>query len=145
MKGKFLSFGTVFLMILVSSARPADILGTWIARISFFPEIGETVFSFKAEGETLTGTVSFPRGQAAISEGKMHGNEISFFVVGDPGVNGMTAEYKGKVGLNEIKFTRTPKDGTGQALEFIAKREFLRHNDYIQRQIVSPVPPPRFR
>lgn len=140
MKSKVLSFGAVFALILFSSAFAADILGNWIAKIPDNWRMAETVFSFKVEGTKLIGTVSDSQGKTAISEGEINGDEISFVVIGSAGGNGATLVYKGKVGLNDIKFTRALKDGTGQPLEFIATREFLRHNDYIPRQISAPEP-----
>jgi hypothetical protein len=158
MKSKVLSFGMVFSLVLLSSAWAADILGTWIAKIPegsgtieplrlFQDSLGmvETTFSFKAAGTKLTGTVSDLQGKTAISEGEINGDEISFVAMGKVGGNRIALVYKGKVGLNEINFTRAPKDGTGQPLEFIATREFLRHNDYIPRPISVPVQPPPSR
>ena len=157
MKSKIFTFAAVLLLVLAASAQDADVLGNWIAKTPYRPAmsetvfsqaksqiifsraVGETVFSFMPNGTRLIGTVSFPEGKAAISEGKIMGDKISFVVAGDPSANGMTMGYKGKIGLNEIKFTRTAKDGSGQPLEFTARREFLRHNDYIPQ----PVPLPR--
>ena len=154
MKSKFLSFSAVSMLMLVASASAADILGTWIATIPDNQRMGEAifnfrmeeiVFSFRVDGEKLTGTVTDPHGKYAISEGEMNGDEISFIVIGGAGGGGTTLAYKGKVALNEIKFTRAPKDGTGQQQDFTATREFLRHNDYIHRQIITPIQHPPLR
>jgi hypothetical protein len=155
MKSKVLFSAAALLLVLSAKGWTADILGNWIAQIpggrttggtviQIWSIPGETVFSFKANGTKLTGTVSDPHGETAIREGEIHGDEISFIVIGGAAENGITFLYKGKVGLNEIEFTRKPKDGTEPKQEFIARREFLRHNDYIPRPVMAPVsPPPR--
>jgi hypothetical protein len=103
--------------------------------------MSEIVFSFKVDGTNLAGTVSGPRGKAAIRDGVIDGDKILFTVIDNADDNGVAFVYEGTVGLNEIQFTRKPKDGTGQPQELIAKREFLRHNDYIQRPLSVPVRP----
>jgi hypothetical protein len=163
MKRKILFLGAAFLLILFAQGREADIIGNWIAKIpasqgavntaftfeaareyvEMITARGETVFSFKVNGKRLEGTVSDPQGKTAISEGEINGDDISFVVSGNANGNGITLAYRGKIGLNEIKFTREPKDGTGRPQEFIATREFLRHNDYIPRPVSIPVQPPR--
>ena len=145
MRSKVLFLVVAFLLILFGEGWAADILGNWIAKIPGSQGTIEIVFSFKVDGTKLTGTASDSRSKTAITEGEINGNEISFTVIGRAADNGMTLEYRGKVGLNEIQFTRKPKDGTGQPQEFIAKREFLRHNDYIQRPMIAPVQPPPSR
>lgn len=164
MKSKVLFFGAAFLPILFMYGGDADILGNWIAKLPeshntyltphpngtdpsklAFHRISETVFFFKADGKKLTGTVSGPDGKFAISEGEINGDEISFIVVGGAADHGMTMEYKGKVGLNEIQFTRKPKDRAGESEKFVARREFLRHNDYIPRQLSVPMQSPPSR
>jgi hypothetical protein len=151
MKSKILFFGATFLLFLLYKGWAADILGNWIANIpdsqgtveNFFgSKLAETVFSFKVDETKLTGTISDWKGKRTISEGEINGDEISFAVVPGAGESGMAWDYTGKVSLNEIQFSRKPKDGTGQPQEFIAKREFLRHNDYIQRPVKAPIQSP---
>ena len=150
MKSKIISIGAFLLLALPTSAWAADILGNWIAKVqgrqsvnlSAPPILGETVFSFKVNGAELTGKVSDPQGETAISEGKINGDEISFVVASSLGGNKLKLVYKGKVSLNEIKFTREEQGGTGQPQEFIAKREFQRNGDVPGRTIWAPVEPP---
>jgi hypothetical protein len=105
--------------------------------------LGETIFSFKVDGTKSTGTVSNPQGETAISDGKMDGDEISFVVViRSFGGNERKLIYKGKVGLNEIKFTREVEGGMRQPQEFIARREFQRNGDLPVQKIRTPVEPP---
>ena len=70
----------------------------------------------------ITGTVSSPRGEQQISEGKIDGDAISFTVVVEFNGNQMKFLYKGKVAGDEIKFTREREGGQEGAREFTAKR-----------------------
>ena len=142
MKNKILLIGAVVLLTLLTSVWGADIIGDWIAQVPSRQGTVETVFTFRGHGTELTGTVSDPQGETAISEGKINGDEISFVVVSSLGGNEVKLVYKGKVSLNEIKFTREEQGGMGQPQEFIAKREFQRNGDVPGRTIWAPVEPP---
>jgi len=132
MKNKILSVGIV-LLNLVASLGAVDIKGRWIA---YLPAKAETIFSFKMEGTVLTGTVTNPQGEAAIRDGRIRGDEISFIVFRNFDGNKVKQLYKGKVVGDEIKFTCEMKGvvlgsglGGGQPQEFVAKREFQRNGD----------------
>ncbi len=139
MKNKILSIGMVVLLALLASVWAADIFGRWIARIPNRQGTVETVFSFKADGTTLIGTVSDPKGEIAIKEGKINGDEISFVVIRSVGGSETKLVYKGKVAEDEIKFTREMQDGKGQPQEFIAKKEFQRNGDVPRRPYRPPI------
>ena len=147
MKNKIHLIGAAILMAPLMSA---GISGNWIAQIPIRQGIvdtvsslkadgkkltgmrmlfTETVFYFRAEGKELTGTVTTPYGKTAISEGKISGNEISFTVIGGFTGNKGNLKYRGKVGLNEIRFTVKEEGGEEQTLKFIAKREFQPNQD----------------
>jgi hypothetical protein len=145
MKNQILLIGAVVFLALPTSAWAADIFGNWIAQVPGEWGKVETVFSFKAHGAQLTGTVSDLHGETAISEGKINGDEISFVVIHNWGENEVRMAYRGKVNLNEIKFTREIQGAMRQTQEFTAKREFQRNQDVpvqIQRAVPTPVPPP---
>jgi hypothetical protein len=56
-------------------------------------------FSFKVDGEKLSGAVESPRGELEIKEGKVKGDEVSFNVdIGDS-----TIDYQGKLAEGKIK------------------------------------------
>jgi hypothetical protein len=103
------------------------------------PELVETVFSFKVDGSKLTGIVSDPEGETAISEGSINGDEISFSVVRNFRGNATKLVYKGKVELNGIKFTREVEGWVGP--EFVAKREFQLNNGLVPGR-TTPLAPP---
>jgi hypothetical protein len=108
------------------AAWAADVTGKWVAEVP--GREGQTmqmIFNFKVEGDKLTGTISTPRGESPISDGKIQGDEISFVQVIEFGGNQMKFIYKGKVSGDEIRFTREREGGQGpgpRAREFVAKR-----------------------
>ena len=129
MKTRILSIVAIALVAMLASAWAADVAGKWVAQIPGRQGTPtETTFNFKVDGDKLTGTMSNPQGETAISEGKINGNEISFVVIRNIGGNEMKLAYKGKVAGDEIKFT-CELQGGGQPQEFIAKREFQRNGD----------------
>ena len=127
MKAHIVLWAMALLALCVIAAVAADAGGKWIAQVpGRGGETQEQVFVFKVEGSTLTGTISTPRGEQAISEGKVSGEEISFVVVRKFQDREMRFLYKGKVSDNEIKFTREMQGGPGGGgpppQEFTAKR-----------------------
>jgi hypothetical protein len=117
-------------LIFVLSAGATDISGKWTAPATSpsGSPMGDRIFTFKAEGNKLTGTVITQQtvnatfevaGQpkmvgklttqsgnpTEISDGKISGNEISFVTVMTMGPMEMKTTYKGTVSGSEIKFT----------------------------------------
>lgn len=106
------------------TAWAADVSGQWAAEIPGRQGQPQSVtFTFKVDGDKLTGSVTTPRGEAPISDGKITGDEISFTQAVEFGGNQMKFLYKGKVSGDEIKFTREREGGQGRAREFTAKRK----------------------
>lgn len=119
---KLLTIGFL-LGLLTLTALAADVTGKWTAQV---PGRGgqtrEATFNLKADGNTLTGTISGPRGDADIADGKIEGDQISFTQTLEFNGNTIKFLYKGTVSGDEIKFTRTREGGEGPAQEFTAKR-----------------------
>lgn len=146
MKIKFLWIGFIVLTASFVLAGDADIFGTWIVE---YPRalgtatayFGETCFSFEPAGSRLNGTVSSSEGTFPISNGKIRGDEISFVVIRKSAEREIKLKYEGKVSLNEIRFELEIEGAQKAPLGFTARREFLRHNDYIPRRITVPEPP----
>lgn len=102
------------------SAWAADVSGKW--KTSFTMPNGETregTLDLKAEGDKLTGTMSGPRGEVEISEGRIEGDTISFSVVRNFQGNEVKIKYRGKVSSNEMKLT---VDFNGREMEMTARR-----------------------
>ena len=108
---------------MVSSAFAADVNGKWTAQMPGRDgNTQEVTFTFKADGSTLTGTVSNPRGEQPFKEGKIDGDNISFMQSFERGGNSMKIVYKGTVSGDTIEFTRARDGAEGQAQKFTAKR-----------------------
>jgi len=115
---------TGFLLgLLTLTALAADVSGKWTAQV---PRPGgqtrEATFNFKADGNTLTGTVSGRMGDMPIADGKIDGDAISFTQTLEFNGNTVKLLYKGTVSGDEIKFTRTREGGEGEPQTFTAKR-----------------------
>ena len=116
--------GLALALITVVQAAGADVSGKWTAQVpGRNGQTREQTFTFKADGEKLTGSVSGMQGnQMDISDGKVSGNDISFNVTANFNGNEMKMSYKGVVSGDEIKFTRS-REGSDQKQEFTAKRD----------------------
>jgi hypothetical protein len=112
----------ILAVLLALAALAADVSGKWKA--SFTTPDGQTrenVFTFKVDGDKLTGTVAGARGEAPIADGKVKGDEVSFSVTRSFGDQQMKMLYKGKVSGDEIKFT-VEVEGGDRTFEMTAKR-----------------------
>lgn len=122
-KSRIVFLSACFVFASLGQAWAADIDGKWVGQV---PGRGgqtrETTFTFKAEGDKLTGTMSGMQGDNPISDGKVAGNEISFKVKLSFGGNEVTLIYKGNLAGDEIKFTRTREGSDQPPTEFTAKR-----------------------
>ena len=105
---------TVVLTILAAglalTAWAADLTGQWTA--TFNTQIGEQhyTYTFKVDGEKLTGTAKNDRGITDITNGTIKGDQISFDESLD--FNGQTIpiKYTGTVSGDSIKLHRTVGD-----------------------------------
>jgi len=112
------------LMMLIAglavSAFAGPIDGQWAA--TFDTQIGEQhyTYTFKADGEKLTGTAKNDRGSTEITAGTIKGDDVSFTENLDFNGNPLVITYTGKISGDEIKFTR--KVGDFATEEVVAKR-----------------------
>jgi hypothetical protein len=92
------------------TSAPSDVTGTWIFQVETDAGSGSPTFTFKQDGENLTGTYKGLFGEAAVA-GTVKDSAISFsFKVNSQGIEGVmtytgTVEgdtMKGKVTLSEI-------------------------------------------
>jgi len=122
MKISRFAVAVVFLALAAVSVWAADVTGKWTAQVpGRGGETREMTFNLKADGDQLTGSISGPRGENPISEGKVNGDEISFTQTLEFNGNQMKFLYKGKVSGDEIKFTRQ-REGAERTQEFMAKK-----------------------
>lgn len=113
----------IFLVLFVcstASALAADITGQWEA--TFDTQIGRQhyVYTFKVDGERLTGTARSDSATNPIVDGKIRGDNVSF--VENIVFQGerISIIYVGKIKQDEIDFTRTV--GSYATEELVAKR-----------------------
>lgn len=123
MKLRFMIPAAVVVLAAITVALAANIDGKWVAQIPGpGGQMRETTFTFKAEGEKLTGTVSGRQGDVAIADGTIKGDDISFTQTFNAQGNQIKLVYKGKVSGDEIKMTRTVEGMDRPPAEFTAKR-----------------------
>ncbi|HEY4710478.1 MAG TPA: hypothetical protein VIH46_09935 [Candidatus Acidoferrales bacterium] len=111
---------TLLVLGLAVSARAADISGQWTA--TFNTQVGEQhyTYTFKVDGEKLTGTAKSDNGTTDIQNGSVKGDDVSFVENLDYQGQKLVITYTGKISGDEIKFTR---DVGGAAKEdLVAKR-----------------------
>ena len=117
---KFISKVCLTGLLLGISAFAADVDGKWSGTVSTpggdFPQ----TFTFKADGDKLTGSMTGMDGmEIKIADGKVDGNNISFSVTLDFGGMPFILSYKGVVSKDQIKLTG---DAGGQAFELVVKK-----------------------
>jgi len=100
----------------------ADFNGVWTAAIDTQVGVQNYTFTFKVDGEKLTGKAksAFANAETEITEGVVKGDDISF--VENLVYEGMPLKitYKGKISGDEIKFTRNVAEIADEP--FVAKR-----------------------
>lgn len=112
-------------VVLIFSVRPVlaatNVTGNWTGSMNSPDGNSFTLtFSFKQDGQKLTGTVEGPQGQPMdIENGKVDGNKLSF----DVSFNGMTITHEGTIEGNEIKMTTKSQDGQMPPMDFTLTRE----------------------
>ena len=107
----------VGLLLLAGFAFGADIDGKWAGTITGMDMAIE--FTFKADGNTLTGAHIMNGQETPIKNGKIDGNNISFTVTIDMGGQETKIEHKGVLSGDQIKMTY---DMAGQPGEIILKK-----------------------
>jgi hypothetical protein len=102
--------------VLALVAVAADVSGKWRAEFTS-PDGAQRVntFTFKVDGDKLTGTVAGSQDETPIKDGKLSGDSLSFTADRPFG----TFTYKGTVSGDEIKFAVEFNDNS---FEITAKR-----------------------
>jgi hypothetical protein len=107
-------FSTIALMgVFVLGAMAADVTGKYEAETQGRQGPQKMTFDLKADGATVTGTVTTPRGDQKIENGKIDGDTITFTTTMQMGDNTMTQKFTGKVSGDSIEFTREMEGGRG--------------------------------
>lgn len=96
--------------------RAAGIDGRWRAEVPGRDAPVPVTFDLKAEGETLTGTISADVvGTTEIQEGKVDGETVSFVQVLTRGQRQIRFQYEGKLAGDSLELTRTLVRPAGRA------------------------------
>jgi len=103
-------FAILGALALAAPMFAADISGKWTGKIETPNGTRETSYTFKADGDTLTGSVSGRNGETPIQDGKISGDDISFTVVRNFGGNEIKINYKGKVSGDSINLKFKMRD-----------------------------------
>jgi hypothetical protein len=116
---RFTLFTLLFALVLATSLF-ADVAGTWTAAIETQVGTQNYTYTFKVDGNKLTGTAKSQFGESQIQDGKVEGDDISFVENLNFQDMPLRIEYKGKISGDEIKFTRNVADIANET--FVAKR-----------------------
>ena len=128
---KKLLFVTTILLAVAFVASAADVSGKWVYEQAGRPGGNPTkvTLTLKAEGTKLTGSTSQPGRdgnamEAAITEGKVDGNNVSFKTTRQMGDNTITTTFEGMLAGDDLKLkiTRPGRDGNAQVNEVVAKK-----------------------
>ena len=110
------------LAVFAMTASAADISGNWKATADGPQGAMERTFTFKVEGNKLTGeTNSSMMGKSTITDGKIDGDNVTFTITIKFQDQEMKMNYKGKVTGNEIHFSVESPMG-GNPIEWQAKK-----------------------
>jgi hypothetical protein len=113
----------VLLALTAVAAWAADVTGTWIGTISGPDGDFSLTYTFKQDGDKLTGTVSGPTDPLPIIEGKVDGDKISFAVNVDMGGNVVKFSSKGSIKGDQIVVTTTNDAGMDMGGEMTLKKQ----------------------
>jgi len=107
-------------MLVAAPAFAADVDGDWSGTVSTPMGDFPVAFTFKADGDTLTGSMLGMDGmKIPIKDGKIEGNTIYFAVTLDFGGMPFDLSYKGTVSPTEITFVG---EAFGMPFEFSVTR-----------------------
>jgi hypothetical protein len=106
-------------------AATADVTGTWTAEFDTQIGVQKYVFTFKVEGDTLTGQAAAERmgekSTVTLAGGTVKGDQIAFTEPLEFQGQQVAITYTGTIAGDEIKFTR--KVGDFATEELVAKRK----------------------
>ena len=120
MKRNFLLAGVILLAI-AALAAAGDVTGTWQGAFNFQDQSVPLKIELKGSSD-ITGTVTgLPSGPAQIKDGKLDGENLTFWLTTEYQGSPIKLVYKGKVSGDEIKFAFGTEDGAW-GTEFVAKK-----------------------
>jgi len=119
-----LPFILLTITVFTLTVHAADISGLWKAEFETQIGIQKYTFTFKQDGDKLTGKaasdIEGQKQQVELQDGKVDGDKVMFIEVFPFQDNDIRISYEGKIMDNEIKFTRNVADFITE--ELVAKR-----------------------
>ena len=112
---------TILSLLACALSLAADINGTWIGNVDTNDGAVRLTIDLKAEGDTLTGSVTSHVGKMTIREGKISGDELSWVTVYERDGNSLRILNKAKVSGSEMKVVTTV-EGRDDRFEYTAKK-----------------------
>jgi len=107
-------------LLLATLAAAAEVDGSWKGVLTVTGSDTQVVWTFKADGDKLTGAVSQNGGPPLpIKDGRIDGTNISFALDVDMQGQAFTVNYKGVVSPTEIKLTG---DAMGQVFDYVVTK-----------------------
>jgi hypothetical protein len=113
---------TLFLVMISANLTAGDVSGKWVGDVNT-PD-GQTIsltFTFKLDGNKVTGTVGGPMGDMEIAEGKMDGDTLSFGLNVDAGGQQLSFKCTGKLAADD-QLKITMNGGGDMTFEVATKR-----------------------
>lgn len=102
----------VLCAIFAGAALAADISGNWSGTMQMGDNPFTLTYAFKQDGEKLSGTVTGPQGDPLpLSDGKVTGDKMSFFVQVDMGGTPAKFVSEGVIKGDEITLTTKSEGG----------------------------------
>jgi hypothetical protein len=112
-----LAAAVLAVLAIAASAFAADVNGKWVGSVDTPNGPLELTYEFKADGETLTGSVTSAMGTVALSNGKIAGEKMTYDVEIDTGK--ITHEATVNADGTEITVRATGDWGTA---EYVVKK-----------------------
>ena len=113
----------VLLVVTGIAAWAADVTGVWTGTISGGDGDYALTYTFKQDGQKLTGTVTGPTDPIPIQEGKVDGDKISFWLQVDMGGSVVKFTTTGTIKGDEISLTTTNDAGMDLGGAMTLKRQ----------------------
>ena len=112
---------TGLLLVLATLASATDVTGKWQGAFSFNDQSVPLTFELKGDS-AVTGTITgLPSGVAEIKEGKLEGENLTFFIMTEYQGSPIKLVYHGKVKADEINFEFGTEDGSW-GTQLVAKK-----------------------
>ena len=115
------SFMIVLFAVMAAGLFAADVNGKWVGDVDTPGGQMSVTFSFKLDGDKVTGTLTGPQGDIEISDGKMDGDTLQFGFSVDAGGQQLAFKCTGKLaGDDQLKISMN--GGGDMNFEVNAKR-----------------------